>query len=259
MMSLITKIMERLGDRLFDGMVASDPAICKIHAAMPQGRTMVFYNVPTLSVFARDYPPLAERKYDIVMMGSMTARSGVVPLLEAIGMLKERGRNVSVLLLGEPISFIVPKLDMLIAKYDLAEQINKTGWIMHNEVVAVLAQAKIGIVPLLDMPKFRRNIACKAFEYMACGIPVISSDLPPEHLFIKEPVNGLFFPPGDVEAMADRIVELLDDLPRAQKMGEAGRDDIERQWNCERYQRELVDFYARILQTKPRWKLRDHD
>lgn len=255
LMSWCTRVVEYLGARTFDGMIVSDPAIFRIHHVMPDERKVVFYNVPNLSLFKHDYQPLVERQFDVVLMASIiTVWSGVATFLEAIGLLARRDRRVSVQIIGRPDVFIKPKIDELISEYNLAEQIMFTGRIMHDKVPTVLSQTRIGVVPMLDKAKARRNIACKAFEYMACGMPVISSDLPPERLFIKDGINGLFVPPEDATALADKIAELLDDLPRAEKLGAAGRDDIERQWNCERNQEEMVALYDRILQARPRWK-----
>ena len=122
----------------------------------------------------------------------------------------------------------------------------------HQQVPKILSTAKIGVIPLPDMPKFRHNIACKGFEYMACGMPVISTDLPPQRLFIKENKTGLYFRSGEAEELAEKIEYLLDNPQTAQAMGEAGRHEVERKWNCENDQAKLCDFYDRINQMNRR-------
>ena len=129
----------------------------------------------------------------------------------------------------------------------MAGDVTVTGWIPYDRVPEMLIEAKIGLVTLLDQPKFRKNIACKAFEYMARGMPCVCSDLPPQRVFIREGENGLFYRPGDAEGLADRIALLLDDPARAAAMGETGRQDVERYWNAERDQEVLRGFYRRLL------------
>ena len=81
----------------------------------------------------------------------------------------------------------------------------------HGDVPAALRRARVGIVDLDEMPKFRNNISCKAFQYMASGMPVVGSDLPPQHLFIEHGVNGLFFEPDSHHALAAAVRRLLAD------------------------------------------------
>ena len=73
----------------------------------------------------------------------------------------------------------------IIKKYKLDNKIKITGKVPYSQVPYELADCKIGIIPLLDIPKFRNNIATKQFEYMASSIPIIASDLNPQNFHKK--------------------------------------------------------------------------
>lgn len=250
LMARLAKYTEYAAGCVLDAIITADPWVEKIFSQTPAAKKMVFYNTPQLSLFSPDYLPVSRRKYDAVMMGSMTMRSGVKPFIEAVGILKERGMEINVLLLGEPDKFVRASVDELIERYSLEKTVTITGKIPHRQVPEMLKQAKIGVVPLMDMPKFRKNIACKAFEYMACGMPVLSSDLPPERLFIRDGENGLLFEPDNVKEFADKMQYLLNHLGEAERMGRQGRKDVEEKWNCEQVQEKLKEFYRRILTAK---------
>ncbi len=242
-----TRFIEGLAAKHFDGLIASDPAIADMHADMPKQRRVLFYNTPPLSQFPSNYRPLCERKYDVVVMGSMSPRTGVLDVIEAIGILRrEKKRSVRLLLLGQPTSDIVTTIRSKITDFGIEDFVEISGLIPHEDVPATLCQAKIGLVPLPDMPKFRNNIACKAFEYMACGMPTICTDLPPQRLFIEEGKTGHFYQPGDVLELASKI-ECLLDSPNLQTFGNNARSECERYWNCERDQESLRVFYETIL------------
>ncbi len=241
------RTIEDLAARRFDGIVTADPAVAELHAAMPTERKHVFYNTGLLSQFPRDYPPIATRPFDLAVLGSVgSLRSGTPTVLDALELLASRGLRPRLLLIGRPKPEVATEIEERLERYDLSHQVTITGHLPHEEVAGRLAQAKIGIVPLLDFPKFRRNIACKAFEYMACGMPTIASDLPPQRIFLHEE-NSVFFECGDTKALADRIEELLGDPDRCQRLGDRAREDVEARWNAEREQRDYCAFYSKLL------------
>jgi glycosyltransferase involved in cell wall biosynthesis len=241
------KIIEWMAAKYFDGIVASDKAIYDSHRAAPPKRKCIFYNTPPLSMFKPDYLPLADRPHDLVVLGSITPRSGILDVLEAVGQLKSQGRSINVMLLGQPSDDLIDQLNECVSKYGMMGQVVITGRIPHEEVPKVLPTCKIGVVALPDMPKFRNNIACKTFEYMACGMPVICSDLPPQRTFVEEGKNGCFFSPGDVKQLAELISNFLDDPDKAKEFGARGRAMAEESWNCEREQEKLRRFYRSLL------------
>jgi glycosyltransferase involved in cell wall biosynthesis len=246
----VIRFLEYLGCKLFDGMVASDPAIFKTHIAMPENKKVIFYNTPTLELFKKAYPTLNERKYDIVLMGSMSVRTGIPTLLKAYGELLGKGQRIKVLLLGQPTSECLNLINEFKKIYSIKDEIEITGRVPHTDIPSWLSQCRIGYVGLSDMPKFRNNIACKAFEYMACGMPVISSDLPPERLFLEDGKNSILIQPDSSSQLADAIERLLDDIEYAKKLGENGRKGFEDRWNCEMNYESYIQLYTQVLENK---------
>jgi hypothetical protein len=43
----------------------------------------------------------------------------------------------------------------------------------------VMQQAHVGLSLLRDIPKFQKNVPTKVFDYMASGLPYVSTDLKP--------------------------------------------------------------------------------
>ncbi len=251
-LAFCTLVLESLAMRIFDGLIASDPAILEIHKAMPKNRKMIFYNVPLLSQFQKNYLPLDSRPYDIVLLGGMSQRSGILVLIEAMKILSKSCRKIKTLLIGQVDHTDEPVFKKMLEETGWQNDVTITGVVPYKDVPGILTQAKIGLVLLLDLPKFHKNIACKAFEYMACGMPVISSDLPPERLFLKELETAFFIKPGDPTGLAKAIEFLLDNMPMAISMGRNGRKEMELQWNAEKNQQELKRFYKDITGMRTR-------
>ena len=62
-------------------------------------------------------------------------------------------------------------------------------------------------------------------EAMACGLPVVASDVKGHQDLVESGVTGLLYPFGEAEAFADAVCR-LDDLQRRQTMGLAARQAV---------------------------------
>lgn len=77
-------------------------------------------------------------------------------------------------------------------------------------------------------------------EAIACGLPVIASDIPPNHDAVTEGENGRFFPVGDLSAMESAIRAHLESGERA-SFSEASRSHALRCFDQDQAARELVE------------------
>jgi N-acetyl-alpha-D-glucosaminyl L-malate synthase BshA len=85
------------------------------------------------------------------------------------------------------------------------------------EAVAELFQAS----DLFLLPSQTESFGLAALEAMACGVPVVASRAGGLPELIEDGVNGVLEPPGSVEAMARRAIDLLRDPERHRAMAEA--------------------------------------
>jgi N-acetyl-alpha-D-glucosaminyl L-malate synthase BshA len=74
---------------------------------------------------------------------------------------------------------------------------------------------------LFLLPSQTESFGLAALEAMACGAPVVATRVGGLPEVIEDGVNGILEPPGSVEAMARRAVDLLRDPARHQRMAEA--------------------------------------
>jgi glycosyltransferase involved in cell wall biosynthesis len=246
--------VEYLADKLFHGIVTSDPAIYRIHAPMPADRRMIYYNMALKKQFSQvPLKPLDQRKYDLVVLGSMSIRTGVYTVIEALGILRSQGWQLTLKLIGDPSidKELLHKMQAQMANDGTTEQVTITGRRPYGEIPYELSDCKVGVIPLLRFAKFENNIATKQFEYMMSGIPIISSDLPPQCFFIKEGFNGLFYPPGDAGKLAEAIVRLMDDPALASEFGRNALMKVTDEWNAEFQQQKYVEFMNARLEGRP--------
>jgi glycosyltransferase involved in cell wall biosynthesis len=137
-------------------------------------------------------------------------------------------------------------IDAALRKRSLCDQVEFHGRLAHTQVPGWLRAGRIGLVMLQAVPKFMKNIPSKMFEYWACGLPVLASDLPPIRQFLVEGENGYLFAPASAAQLAERITYLLSNPEQCRSLGSAGQRMVETQWNNDRQIAQLIDFYERL-------------
>ena len=80
----------------------------------------------------------------------------------------------------------------------------------------------------------------KMFEYMAAGVPIVSSDLPVLCEVLSHDINALLVPPEDVESWANAIDRLLGDTALSGRLAAAAHAQYERQHTWEHRARALL-------------------
>jgi len=236
---------EHLAAQSFDGLITADPLTLRRLARAGKSRKLVFYNFPNLDFFPP--PRHTPRNFDVVYRGGISERTGTFVLLEAMRLLARRPSPVRLLLLGYFDSAAAEDdIRRRIREMGLEPNIEILGRIDHESMADALSLARIGVCPLQPIRKFNLNIPVKVFEYWACGLPVVASDLPPIRPFFGKARAGLLFRPGDAAELAQSIAWLLDHPSAAARMGAHGRAAVVERFNNQKEIRKLRAFCLRI-------------
>jgi len=94
---------------------------------------------------------------------------------------------------------------------------------------------------------FTEGISNSIMEYMVMSKPVVVTDCNGSREIVRHGENGFLVPIGDHVALADRIAYLLDHPDEARRMGQAGRQDIERHFSLGAMVDKTVDVFERAL------------
>jgi phosphatidyl-myo-inositol alpha-mannosyltransferase len=173
----------------------------------------------------------------IVFAGRHDPRKGLPVLLRAWPRL--RGSGVRLRVLGaDPLA-----VRLLLARLRLPEEgIDILGYVDDDTLTAELAAAKLLVAPSLGNESFGMTIT-RAF---ACAAPVVASDIPGYRDVVTEE-TGALVPPGDSEALAERIAALLDDETARAERGRAARERAENEYAWPLLGRRLADCYEHVL------------
>jgi len=121
-------------------------------------------------------------------------------------------------------------------------QVKLLGYVRHSDVLDYFTNFDIAVYPRLMDVGGRHSI--KLLESMACGIPVVSTDVS-ESFLVQESGAGLIS--SGVEDFAGNILRLAKDATLRERLGQKGREFAKPfNWDvlAERYRREVLDVFA---------------
>jgi len=233
----------RNATRSSDATVVADQGTADLLS--PYARLLVVvHNFPRVELFDNGQPASADKPYDIVLHGSLP-KYHLEVCLKIDAALIERGYRVHWLLIGK-----IPEMKWLtqeLTRRGITERFHLKDFIPHREVASELSKAKMGIIPLPDLPKFQNNIPQKLFEFMALGIPVVLSDLPPSRPFVGDGTSAIMVAPEEHGAYADALIRLLRSPRMREEMGREGKKRVREQYNWEKESQKLLNLYRELL------------
>ncbi len=96
------------------------------------------------------------------------------------------------------------------------------GHVPNRHALRMAEGALAGLSLPHDAPHHRRSLPAKVIEYMARGVPVVTTPLPMAASIVGRVDCGVIVPFGDVEAAARAVLRLKDDPERRAAMGSRG-------------------------------------
>jgi len=248
----ILRPLTRIAFEVFESQIAASlSAVVGVADDQPlsfEGITLL-YNFPAKESFVAS-TSVVRNKRQLIYVGQLSRPRGVLVFVEIMHLLKKYD-GVELLLLGRFDSESTKdEVQSLIADVDLTERIHFLGQIPYADLKSYLLRATVGLVPLQPMSQYLKVIPTKMFEYMACGLPVVASDLPLIRRFIGDLDCGLLVDPTDPQAHVEAILYLLDHPDEAQRMGENGRRAIEEKYNWDSEGRKLLRLYKELLSAQ---------
>ena len=109
----------------------------------------------------------------------------------------------------------------------------------------------IGRWKLSVIPSLFESFCVAALESSALQVPVVASKVGGLHETVQDGKTGLLVPPGDPQALADGVVQLLRDEPRRLRMGIAGRAMVADQFQWSTTINQLNDIYKEVCADAP--------
>lgn len=172
----------------------------------------------------RPGPASAHSPFRVGFIGRLEAFKGVEELLVAT-----RALPVQVVFIGEG------SLAGVVDAAAESQSIRRLGWVDHDRLPSLISELDVVVLPSIETVQrnlpgvavpLREQFGRVLVEAMACGKPVIGSDLGEIPKVIGD--AGWVCPPGDSVALSEAIMTCRDDPAEAQRRGSLGRARVER-------------------------------
>jgi glycosyltransferase involved in cell wall biosynthesis len=161
-------------------------------------------------------PPGDDRR--VVYVGHLSPDRGVGDMIELAGLLRPHG--ISVELIGPADG----RARALIEPAQAAGLLRWHGFVPNDRAMPMIDGALAGLSLLHDEPNFRHSLPTKVVEYMARGVPVLTTPLPAAAELADRHECGFVVPFGEVAAAANAVLELAGDISLRTKMGHRGHE-----------------------------------
>lgn len=118
------------------------------------------------------------------------------------------------------------------------------------EAMATIDGALAGLSLLQDLPNYRGSMPTKVVEYLAHGVPAITTPLPLAEEIVFEANAGVVVPFADPEATAEAVVRLWREPAEAAAMGRRGRDLVRERYDWAKGGPDFVAELTRIVKER---------
>ena len=213
----------------------------------PRINSIIVHNYASLKLIddaANDY---LTRDQAIIFPGSQYMSNGTMFLLDIAQMTKKEIPDIKFLISDafESERFRERFIRELKSR-KLEDMFEIMPMVPSSEIIKLLNRATISINPVLRVRKQLRAINTKLFEFMAAGIPFISSDLPYPTELVRDTGAGLLAQPESAASFAKQIYRLAQDRQFALFLGKNGQRAFNDRYSWESQMPVLKHFYESI-------------
>jgi glycosyltransferase involved in cell wall biosynthesis len=187
-------------------------------------------------VNVEQFVPPAEPRQDLLLfVGTLIKRKGADYLLQAMPAIVSSHPGVQLVVIGEGPE--QPALERIAGELGIAQQVKFVGWQPRESVRVWMQRAK-----LLVLPSVEEGLGVVLLEALACGTPIVGSDVGgiPD---VVVPEVGMLVPPADPERLAAAANRLLGDVQLWHRMSRQARLHAESHYDWPKIAERFIEIY----------------
>lgn len=192
-----------------------------------------------------NYPIAAPPPLRVAVVARMTASKGIEPAVEAVRRLRAEGLDIRLGLYGAPD----PGNRVAISRDTLAAWADGEAIVWHghvDDIRAVWATSHVGM-----LLSWREGLPRALIEAMACGRPVVATDVVGCRSLVRDGIEGFLVPRDSVAGTMDALRILYRDPGRREAMGRAARQRVESGFTEAQVEAAVLNLYRRLAAPSP--------
>jgi glycosyltransferase involved in cell wall biosynthesis len=204
-------------------------------------RVRTVYSGIDLSVF-RPIPDL-EKEWDLAFMGRLESMKSVDLFPEMLAILKSKFPNLRMMMTGEG-----SLKDWLFNEFDkkgVSSMVDYQGVVETGEVPVLINKSRVFLYP-----SRREPFGLSIVEAMACGVPVVTTDVFGPKEIVTHNYDGVAVPPDDVEALTAGVEMVLSDDELSTRLRQNALKSVQDKYDIKKHAKQLVEIYEEMIRQK---------
>jgi len=191
--------------------------------------------------------PGVQRKTDeLLFVGRLVEVKGLQILLDAMPKVLAKHPGIRLVVAGAgPLE---SELRASAAKLNMTDRVDFLGMVPQLKLPSLYQQATLAVFPfIVTKSGVQEGFGLVVVEAMGCCCPVIAGDLPAIQDTVVHEENGLIFPSGNAQVLADSILKLLDDPEFRARLAGEGRKSVVQNFDWEIIAGKYSHIYQELI------------
>jgi glycosyltransferase involved in cell wall biosynthesis len=177
----------------------------------------------------------------ILFVGRISYVKGVNDLVECARILSKK-YDITFTLAGR--GELEQKIKKLIEGENLDKTIRLVGQVGRERLLSMYQKARIFLIP-----SYYEGLPTVLLEAMACGLPVVATNVSGCKDVISHGYNGLLIPPKSPERMAQEIINIVEHPELENSLGKNARKTVEEKYSWDVITDKFLECYNLALST----------
>ena len=175
----------------------------------------------------------------ITFIGRASETKGWEFFIEALGKLP---KTVQGLIVGN-FDGAHKKLKAIGKRYRCSDRLEIMSWATKDQIKKIFEKTSVFIFPSL----WPETLGIVGLEALACGVPVVASDVGGVREWLEDGKNGFLVPPKSGKSIAEAALKLIEDKEMNLKFGENGLQTIRNRFLPEHHLKILIEVYEKAV------------
>ncbi len=192
--------------------------------------------------------PAADGIVRIATTGRLVEKKGIEYAIRAIACVLKKHRNIEYHLIGD--GPLATDFQTLVRELKIDGRVIFHGWKDRQEIIEILDTCQLFVAPSVTAADGNQDAPVNTLkEAMAMGLPVISTYHGGIPELVENDVSGFLVPERDAEAIAQKLIYLIEHAERWPEMGRQGRAKVAAAYDIIKLNTELFELYQTLLDS----------